>query len=124
MVKTTTIESLHEQWIAAFNAHDLDRHIELYTKDALLFGSVDDLKKGREAIRSYFAGRGPNVHVKSYPMPHITHVSEGVVITAGHVDFADGPSPMPYRLTWTLVRRADNWRIAQHHGSPRRELSK
>ena len=122
MVKALTLESLHAQWIEAFNAHDLDRHMDLYTEDALLFGSVDELKKGREAIRNYFAGRGPKVHVKSYPIPYITHVSGDVAFTAGHVDFADGDSPMPYRLTWTLVRQGQSWRIAQHHGSPRREL--
>jgi uncharacterized protein (TIGR02246 family) len=122
MIKTATIESLHEQWIAAFNAHDLDRHMELYTADALLFGSVDELKKGREAIRRYFQGRGPEVHVKSYPMPLVIHLSEDVAIAAGHVDFADGLLPLPYRLTWTLVKENNNWRIAQHHGSPRREL--
>ena len=123
MVKTSTIELLHEQWVAAFNAHDLDRHMELYTEDALLFGSVDELKTGRGAIRAYFAGRGPKVHVKSYPFPHVIHLTEDVAVTAGHVDFADGDAPMPYRLTWTLVRRGENWRIAQHHGSPQREFA-
>ncbi len=122
MAKAPTIEALHAQWIEAFNAHDLDRHMDLYTEDALLFGSVDELKTGREAIRAYFAGRGPKVHVKSYPFPHITHVVPDVAITAGHVDFADGHSPMPYRLTWTLFRQGDNWRIAQHHGSPQHAL--
>lgn len=120
MVTTPTIEILHEQWVEAFNAHDLDRHMDLYAENAMLFGSVDELKKGREAIRIYFAGRGPKVHVKSYPMPHVTYVSGEVAITAGHVDFADGNSAMPYRLTWTLVMQGDNWRIAQHHGSPQR----
>lgn len=120
MTQTRTIEILLAQWVAAFNAHDLDRHMELYMEDALLYGSVDELQDGRGAIRRYFQGRGPEVRVKSYPMPLVRQISEDVAVTAGHVDFADGSTPMPYRLTWALVRHENNWRISQHHGSPRR----
>lgn len=120
MSATPTAESLHAQWVAAFNAHDLDRHMALYHEDAMLFGAVDELQDGRPAIRAYFAKRGPAVRVKSYPMPLVRQVSADVAVTAGHVDFADGATPSPYRMTWVLVRRDGNWRIAQHHGSPRR----
>jgi uncharacterized protein (TIGR02246 family) len=119
MTATPTVESLLAQWVEAFNSHDLDRHMELYTEDAILFGSVDDLQDGRDTIRGYFGRRGPGVQVKSYPMPQVRKVTADVVITAGHVDFADGNEPSPYRMTWVLVRRDGNWRIAQHHGSRR-----
>jgi uncharacterized protein (TIGR02246 family) len=120
MSATPTVESLHAQWVAAFNAHDLDRHMALYMEDAMLFGSVDELQDGRGAIRAYFGRRGAGVRVKSYPMPLVRQVSADVAVTAGHVDFADGGKPNPYRVTWVLVRRDGNWRIAQHHGAPRR----
>jgi len=119
MTATPTVESLHAQWVEAFNSHDLDRHMELYAEDAILFGAVDELQDGRAAIRSYFAGRGPGVRVKSYPVPQVRQVTADVAVTAGHVDFADGEEPSPYRMTWVLVRRGGNWRIVQHHGSPR-----
>lgn len=120
MTDTPTIDDLIAQWIAAFNAHDLDRHMALYTADAMLFGSTDTLQDGRDAIRAYFGGRGPGVRVRSFPAPQVRQVAEGVAAVAGHVDFADGDEPMPYRLSWMVVRRDGNWRIAQHHGSPRR----
>jgi uncharacterized protein (TIGR02246 family) len=122
MVDTPTVDALLEQWISAFNRRDLSMHMELYTEDAILFGSEDELQVGREAIRAYFSRRGPNVHVKSYPMPRIAMLSPNIAVTAGHVDFADGNAPMPYRMTWALVKRGGNWRITQHHGSPRRDL--
>jgi uncharacterized protein (TIGR02246 family) len=121
MIDTPTIAILLEQWIEAFNSRDLDRHMQLYADDATLFGSTDQLKIGRDAIRQYFAARGPGVRVKSYPMPRIAELGSDVAATAGFVDFADGDTPSPYRMTWVLVRRAGNWRIAQHHGSPRRQ---
>ena len=93
--------------------------MKLYEEDAILFGSVDELQKGRERIRSYFGGRPPEVRVKSYPMPEVREVTPDVLVTGGHVDFAVGDAPMPYRMTWVLVNKDGNWKIAQHHGSPR-----
>ncbi|MEW9806412.1 SgcJ/EcaC family oxidoreductase [Mesorhizobium sp. ZMM04-5] len=119
MTATPTVEALLAEWIAAFNAHDLDRHMALYTEAALLFGSVDELQRGRDAIRAYFGRRPPGVRVRSYPMPEVREVAPAVAVTAGHVDFADGDQPSPYRMTWVLVREGGDWKIAQHHGSPR-----
>lgn len=119
MTSTPTVEALLAEWIAAFNAHDLDRHMALYTEDAMLFGSVDELQKGHDRIRAYFGARPPGVRVRSYPMPEVREAAPGVVVTGGHVDFADGDRPSPYRMTWVLVKKAGNWKIAQHHGSPR-----
>jgi uncharacterized protein (TIGR02246 family) len=120
MTDTPTVESLHAAWVAAFNSHDLDRHMACYTTDATLFGSVDDLQIGIDAIRAYFSKVPDQVWVKAYKMPRVSQISPEVAVTAGHVDFANGEEPMPYRMTWVLVRQNGNWRIAQHHGSPRR----
>ena len=54
MTATPTLETLLAEWIAAFNAHDLDRHMQLYTEDAILFGSVDELQNGREQDQGLF----------------------------------------------------------------------
>ena len=120
MATTPTIEDLLAQWITAFNRHDLDAHMDLYTEDATLFGAVSALQVGRDAIRTYFGARGPGARVASYPMPRVAMFGPDMAVTAGRVDFADGSALMPYRLTWVLVRHGGNWRIAQHHGSPRR----
>lgn len=119
MASTPTIEHLLDQWITAFNDHDLDRHMFLYSEDATLFGSVDALKVGREAIRTYFGERPSGVRVKSYPMPNVRTIAPDVAVTAGHVEFADGDAVSPYRMTWVLVRTNGDWRITQHHGSPK-----
>ena len=122
MAETPDVESLLREWIAAFNSHDLDRHMQLYMPDATLFGAVDDLKVGRDAIRGYFGARAPGMRVRHYPMPRVAALGPDVTVTAGHVDFADGDELFPYRMTWVLVRQDGNWRIAQHHGSPRRGI--
>jgi uncharacterized protein (TIGR02246 family) len=119
MADLSTLEGFHKRWVEVFNSHDLDAHAALYTEDAMLFGSVPELMIGRDAIKTYFGGRGPKVHVAHYPFPHIVMISDSVAATAAHVDFADGDIPMPYRVTWMLVKHQGEWRIAQHHGSPR-----
>ena len=121
MSDTSTIEGLHAAWIAAFNAHDLDAHQALYTEDAMLFGSIPDLVVGRAGIRAYFGARDPSMRVRRYPLPRILHLSPDFAATAAHVDFAEGETLFPYRVTWMLVRQHGAWRIAQHHGSPRQD---
>ena len=116
---TPTIDSLHQQWIAAFNSYNLDEHVALYRSDAMLFGSIPELVIGRDAIRAYFGNRGPNVRVARYPFPRVIMLRDDIAATASHVDFADGDTPMPYRVTWMLVKEQGNWLIAQHHGSLR-----
>ena len=120
MPATPTVEALLKEWIEAFNSHDLDRHMALYTDDATLFGSVDDLQIGKAAIRAYFGNRPPGMRVRRYDMPHLRNIAPGIAVTAGHVDFADGEAVSPYRMTWVLASHDGNWRITQHHGSPRR----
>ena len=119
MRSTPTLESLHQQWIEAFNSHDLTAHVALYTEDAMLWGSIPELSVGRAAIRSYFARRGPKVHVSDYPYPHVVMLREDVAVTAADADFADGDTLLPHRLSWTVINQDGNWLIAQHHGSPR-----
>lgn len=120
MAETPTVEQFLKHWIAAFNSHDLDAHMELYLEDATLFGAVDELKVGRDAIRTYFGGRVPGMRVANYPMPRTRMLTPDIALTSGHVDFADGEQLSPYRMTWVLVKQDGNWRIAQHHGSPRK----
>jgi uncharacterized protein (TIGR02246 family) len=119
MADLSTLEGFHKRWIEVFNSHNLDAHAALYTEDAMLFGSVPELIIGRAAIKAYFGGRGPKVHVAHYPFPRVVMISDSVAATAAHVDFADGETPMPYRVTWMLVKHHGEWKIAQHHGSPR-----
>lgn len=119
MSPTPTLDSLRTQWVDAFNSHDLDTHVGLYTPDAMLFGSHDEMYRGQEGVRRYFGGQPALASVRSYPAPVVVQISEDVAVTAGYIDFADGEMLLPYRLTWTVVRLDGNWRIAQHHGAPR-----
>ena len=102
MTATPTVEACSPEWIAAFNAHDLDRHMQLYTEDAILFGSVDELQNGRETIQGLFrraaSWRPREAHIRC---PRCRQVAPDV---RGHRGpCATSPTatrPSPYRMTW------------------------
>jgi uncharacterized protein (TIGR02246 family) len=117
MADTPTVEALLTQWISAFNRHDLDAHVDLYTEEATLFGSVDELQVGRKAIRNNFGALGSNTRVNSYPMPRTALLGPDLAVTAGHVDFADGDVPVPYPgVHANLVPDAHLAALAIEHG--------
>ena len=59
MNSTPTLDSIRTQWVDAFNAHDIDAHVQLYTEDAMLFGSDDALHRGHAGIRAISEGFQP-----------------------------------------------------------------
>jgi uncharacterized protein (TIGR02246 family) len=119
MAHEGSIDAFRDDWVAAFNSHDLDRHMALYRPEAVLFGSIAELVVGREAIRGYFGKRPRSVQVRRYGPLEVRGIGPDAVCTAAHVDFAHGDEPMPYRMTWVLLRNGGSWQILQHHGSPR-----
>lgn len=120
MISTPTIESVHAQWVTAYNTHDLDLHVALYTEDATLFGGRPDLMFGHEGIRAYFSQFGEQDRVNAFPAPHVVMIRDDIAALSGYVDFFDNGQIVPYRMTWLLVKQNGDWKIAQHHGSPRR----
>jgi uncharacterized protein (TIGR02246 family) len=110
--------AIRAQWAEAFNAHDWDRIVTLYTADALFYGSKAPLFVGQEGVRTYFDHIPPGLTAR---MGEQTVVSVGpdVVLSSGLVDFIrpDGIA-VPYRWTLALVRVGGRWMIAQHHTSP------
>ena len=63
MLTAERAEALAEEWIAAWNAHDLDAILQHYADDvvftspfvARLLGAGQDTVRGKAALRDYFA---------------------------------------------------------------------
>ena len=52
------LSALVNSWIAAFNAHDVERIVTLYAEDAELFDTgMRHVRKGHNEIRSWFTQR-------------------------------------------------------------------
>jgi len=115
-----------DQWSATYSANDRNALVQLYTPDALLFGTTEKTAiRGMEAIREYFValekgGRRNTILDKS-----VFVLGDTAVVVAGFYDFArrdQNYEPRPSRFTMLIVKRDGKWRIEHHHSSPRPEV--
>jgi hypothetical protein len=109
------------QWRAAFNRADWAGLNKLYTTSAQLFGGKPALYAGSARILEYFSVLEPGYSV-SFDEPAVVQPLNDVVTLATTANFVCGGEPLPYRLSFTLVREGAAWLIAAHHASPRAPL--
>lgn len=95
----------------------------LYAADAVFFGSKPRMYFGPEEIVQYFAAVAPGYVLEAvFADRQVTRVREDVIISAAFVTFRYSKGSVReavYRITWTLVKAGPDWKIAQHHASPR-----
>ena len=118
------LNALTPRWAAAFNRGDLNGLVNLYDKDALLWGiSSSGVRKGTSAIRDYYAKL-----FKAFPGTRISleesnlrvygeaAVSSGVYAmrrTSGE----GGDGVTSARFTVVYAKRDGKWMIVDHHSS-------
>jgi ketosteroid isomerase-like protein len=102
------VSGLMEKRSAGFNKQDADALASLYSKDALFFGSTPTLHKSKEGVATYFNALP---RWKS-PMVQFTDL---VVNPIG----SENAPPVSYRLTWVVIREDNDWKIVNHHASPK-----
>ena len=116
-----TVDAALAQWADAFARLDYAKLSSLYTDDAMFFGSTPQLRRGPQGVRDYFASLPP-MPGASVEFNDIETAPAGpdVINVAMVAAFAlpERP-PVLMRLTHTLVRTSDGWRIASHHASPK-----
>ncbi len=119
---TKVISTLVSRWIAAFNAHDAERIVELYTEDAELFDTgMKRPRKGRHEIRAWFVQRFQQMPTIQYtPLENFFNESEATVHW-----LAQGQTPPVLRQRWLIrpfevdgvsIFRIDHGLISWQHG--------
>jgi uncharacterized protein (TIGR02246 family) len=114
--------ALLDRWITAFNAHDLETVIQLYTSDAVIFGmSSPKLSAGRESIRDNLNAAPETGASVSIIVRSLVALSDVAVIVAGfyQLDLPEGETRVRRlaRFTFVIAKRGDEWLIAHHHSS-------
>jgi ketosteroid isomerase-like protein len=96
---------------------------ELYVDDAIFFGAKPTLFHGREQIDRYFAAVPKDyVLAARFSERGVTQLSENVIVSGAYVTFRYSQplgAEAIYRITLTLLRTQQGWKIAQHHASLR-----
>jgi uncharacterized protein (TIGR02246 family) len=107
------------RWSEAFATMDAGAMADLYAADALFYGSTPDLYPDQDAIRAYFGGLPPSASrrvafrdvVTTKPKPDLLNLAGLAIFTFNEtVEFT-------FRLTQTLLREDDGWKIISHHSS-------
>lgn len=106
------------QWLASFNAGDIDGLVELYDPAAALFTaeSAEPLI-GIGALRRFFAGSGASrPQARLVDEAEVKRLSDRSAFAEGHYEFARGEgSWVRARYRFLLVRHIRSWRISEHH---------
>ncbi len=117
-----TVSDITGKWSAAFNKLDADALAQLYSKNALFYGSTPPLYKGKEGVAAYFNAlprwKSPTVQftdISAIP------IGSDVINVAGTATFviAENAPPVVFRLTWVVMREDGEWKIVNHHVSPK-----
>ena len=111
------------KWAAAFAKLDADALSSLYSKHALFYGSNPTLYRGRDGVKSYFAGL-PHWSSRSVTFNDVSTDAAGtdVVNMAGTANFSVDGAPLTVKITWVIVREDGDWKIVSHHVSSKAPL--
>ena len=106
------------KWAAAFAPVDADALCQLYSQNALFYGSNPTLYRGRDGVRSYFAGL-PRWKTSSVRFSDVTTSAVGsdLVNMAGRANFAFDDETLTVKITWVIIREDGDWKIVSHHVS-------
>lgn len=115
--------SMIAKWSAAFARLDADALSSLYSRHALFYGSNPTLFRGRDGVKTYFAGL-PRWKTQSVRFTDVSAEAAGteVVNMAGTASFVVDDAALTVKLTWVLLREDGGWKIVSHHVSSREPL--
>ena len=106
------------KWAAAFARLDADALSSLYSRHALFYGSNPTLYRGRDGVKSYFAGL-PRWDTRSVAFAGVATEAAGadIVNMAGTANFSVDGAGLTVKITWVIIREDGDWKIVSHHVS-------
>jgi uncharacterized protein (TIGR02246 family) len=117
------VAQVQRRWSEAFARADIDALALLYTSDALFFGSMPDLYLGQSGVRRYFETLAKGYEAAAFADTQTVEMAPGIITCAGFVTFTGERGgkrfSFLFRMSWTLIRTIEDWRIASHHASPK-----
>jgi len=119
---TDIIAALIQQWMSAFNSHNVENIVALYAEDAELFDSgMRRARKGRDEIRGWFTQRFQQMPTIQYkPTRFFFHNQDAAISWV-----AQGRTPAflhqrwlshPFEVDGVSIFRVHAGRIAWQHG--------
>ena len=114
------ISAALQKWSDAFAKKDWDAMSNLYSKDALFFGSTPPLYRGLDGVKAYFNALPPMVGATvAFKDLAIVPIGSSLINIAGIATFTvpGAPAPFVFRITQSYVNEGGAWKIVSHHAS-------
>lgn len=118
---TSNPDGLADQFISAWNTHDLKKFEMLYTPDAVWVPIAEERTEGQAAIISEFAkvhtgaGWAVKTTIAKKDVPEVHFLKPDVATIFFHLDFIKDGKPVPglqRALILVAVQQAGQWKIA------------
>jgi hypothetical protein len=118
------VADIERRWALTVRSDPSTMSTALYDHRAIFFGSKAEMYVGQSGVARYFQGVPPGfVMDASFSERVVSQLTESVIISGSYVTFRlarpQGPVDEVFRITFTLVKTSEGWKIAQHHASPR-----
>ncbi len=128
-IDSTKPQTLYQAWIGAMESRDIDRVLDLYDRnDSALWGTLaNELKIGRDAIRTYFdsfldrsslAIETLNIFYRQ-PSKTIVLANGAYAFRLGGLSESDPITKIQARFSFVFRKSIDceDWKILDHHSS-------
>ncbi|MCH2613620.1 MAG: nuclear transport factor 2 family protein [Opitutales bacterium] len=128
-IDSTKPQTLYQAWIGALESRDIDRVLDLYDRnDSALWGTLaNELKIGRDAIRTYFdsfldrsslAIETLNIFYRQ-PSKTIVLANGAYAFRLGGLSESDPITKIQARFSFVFRKSIDceDWQILEHHSS-------
>lgn len=118
------VEELAAVWARLGLAGEVEQLVDLYSDDAIFFGSLPAMFAGRSGVAQYFRTASlSSLKSVRFDWQQVTFIAPTVISAGGLVFFGMEVDrellSWRFGIVWVLVRSDEGWKIAAHHASPR-----
>jgi ketosteroid isomerase-like protein len=119
------VSAIIAKWCAGFALLDAAALSSLYSRNAFFFGSNPKLYRGKDGVADYVNGL-PRWRKPSAAFSEVNAAQAGPdLINMGATvtfDLAGERPDLIVKMSWVIIREDDDWKIVNHHASPKAPL--
>lgn len=112
-----------KDWNKAMSSWDIEKLLDVYDEEVLFFGAQPSLSIGHKGVKSYFDAIPAKSNALEFSNPVVLMLDERHIAVSAYAGFVvtmkSGDKVCnDLRITWSLIKRDNGWKIVSHHVSP------
>lgn len=118
------VKELAADWARLGLAGEVTGLVDLYSENAIFFGSLPHMFFGHTGVAEYFRAISlTSLKAVEFAWQQARYIAPSVISAGGLVyfgmDVEGTPVSWRFGINWVLVKSEHGWKIAAHHASPR-----